>query len=1346
MKRETPQGVEKYTKEYQSKKRWYKLMTALSCVVVFCTVYAMILPAITIENRYYNTSVNNESYSAEDVQQGDLQMVLPEGAQIPAGYDVQYRFIDPDNRFGVEVYAPKGALPEEAVLSAKLLEEDSEEYAVAEQAIADAVYDGFAAMDIHFLLDGKEIEPDSGVYVCINAAGVLPKCADPESLAVQHHAEKQKIGLLSFWKTAETTVETVADSGEENGSVAILDSGDTIVDNVAAAFEVDNFSTFTVTWQETYKLILHYVDAKGDSIYSGDSQISLATYSELERVTLSQYVNRINHKGYAYQYSYVYVGDKKQTVSKVGYDKNTNKWVYFENDVSTPSYWLDGTNYTADVYLLYKKTNDLIPKENNVYPVDAINVWDNNANVILLYPKLKSPINEFSTTYFIKIREFFKDDTNYIDSEPDLANVWYAYRIENRGGRYQVIQRGDANADFAVQKDDGYILLVKKSYFENYNLYYPTDNWPSPQNDTTIDGSGDTVQINLLCKNTDQKTSNGTTLAYLTFSSKDNNATAAARDDDVSTVTDSAIKFRLFDYSSKINRPNGVVDGDQTYSWRKLAQYYNFRGQPDCTYNFKNGNRDERYDADAFTVNHATVERVLDENNNPVLDPNRNALGGQKEPEVTEEKLPMNERSLAYLFGENSSESVKAYNPSNTILQKIGSHYYYDSRNNAVDYDKTNQLFRVRNYVERSISTAGFSNQTYNYYDFLPFNYTGGTVIGTQKNSQHTYNIFSDLPNSSQVNYWFGMRMDVEFYQSKDGLLNGEEMVFRFSGDDDIWVFIDDVLVLDLGGTHGAVTGTINFATGKVEQYLDWLGEPTTVDVNSFPTTIKKCYQAAEREPNGGFNGDIFADYTKHKLSLFYIERGAYASNCSMDFNLPTQPEKSLQVTKELAAEPEADKELVDKLHDSTGYKFRVVKADANGNPTDNLLIKEGETFTRTGAGVTEAERTGVVGEDGFFTLKRGQTAEFTNMLSRFDGSSSDYIVQEFLPDDLNTQFKSVLYNVNSVKYPTSQYSSTKTGFTVYSSPVLSAGEANLVVCRNVVDTAKLSNLSITKKQVGSLTNGQPEYYYMKVSFGSDESSLSPISVGTSYFIGDETYYVQQAGIINLAAGKTANLKLILGTHYKVEEVAEANGTAFTGTESYTATYSGRSIGSIAAPSSNVEITVTNTYPNGSLSLKKTVTNTDDLYSHGEFTFEISFPVSDGWSPVTVPISYSGSSQRHDGTALQFEKIVSSAVATVKLYHDETVVLSELPSEAVVTIKELADGYAMCWKVNGSDSLTKDVAVTIPENRTVYVECINTTGYELPQTGGIGTALYTAGGFLLTISAAFILIKVRKYY
>ena len=463
-----------------------------------------------------------------------------------------------------------------------------------------------------------------------------------------------------------------------------------------------------------------------------------------------------------------------------------------------------------------------------------------------------------------------------------------------------------------------------------------------------------------------------------------------------------------------------------------------------------------------------------------------------------------------------------------------------------------------------------------------------------------------------------------------------------------------------------------------------------------------------------------------------------------MDFNLPTQPEESLQVTKELAAEPEEDKELVDKLQDSTDYKFRVVKADAEGNPTNDLLIKKGDTFTRTG--VTEAERTGVVGEDGFFTLKRGQTAEFTDMLSRFDGSSSDYIVQEFLPDDLKTQFKSVLYNVNSVEYPTSQDSYTKTGFTVYSSPKLSSGEANLVVCRNVVDTAKLSNLSITKKQVGSLTNGQPEYYYMKVSFGSDESSLSPISVGTSYFIGDGTYYVQQAGIIKLAAGKTANLKLILGTYYKVEEVAEANGTPFTGTESYEATYPEGSSGSIAAPSSNVGITVTNTYPNGSLSLKKTVTNTDDHYSHGEFTFEISFPVSDGWSSVTVPISYSGSPLQHDGTALQFKKIVSSAVATVKLYHGETVVLSELPSAAEVTIKELADGYAMCWKVGSSDRLTKDVAVTIPENSTVFVECINTTGYELPQTGGIGTALYTAGGFLLTISAAFILIKVRKYY
>ena len=1271
----------------------------------------------------------------EALEQGDLQMVLPEDAQIPAGYDVQYSYIDPYNQFGVMVYAHEGTLPENVVLSAELLEQGSEAYGAAEQALVDTAYDGFAAMDIHFLLDGGEVEPEGGVYVCINMMGLLPEDADEASLAVQHHRETGA-ALMSLDEeetpapAGAVTVETVADAAEEIGQIEALESGENIAQDVAAAFEVEDFSTFTVTWQDSYNLILHYVDSDGNSIYEGETETALATYSGLESVTLSQYANRISHSGYAYDSAYVLLDDTKTTAVQVRYNKDENQWQYSTSEGDTWEEWMDGTKHTADVYLSYNKVtqNTFVPPENNIYPIDAFNTCNDNTNVILLNPRLKSPNQDITYTNTVNIGKFFGTEFNYDD--------WNAYRIELRNGRYQVIQAGTASPDTGVQNQEAYLLLVKKTYMEQVDLYEPTADWQQPIENTQLDGVGDTVQINWVsgADVNQEQISDGKPLAYFTFSPKNNTATASARDDDVAAVADSAIKFQLFDYSTKINRPNGSGDGD---SWRSITPYFQFRGQQESNGGLQDGDRDNRYDEDGFTVRHATVERVL-ENNYPVLDPNRNALGGAKSPTVTETDLSRSERSLAYLFSSGDS-AVTAYNPSNTILQKSGTHYYYNSAYNAVDYDIGSSMFRVRNYTERNGTTATYGDAQ-KYYDFLPFNYTGGQVVGTYLDDARPYNL-----ESANVNYWFGMRMDVDFYQGKDGILNGEEMVFHFSGDDDMWVFIDDVLVLDLGGTHGTVTGYINFATGEIQQYLDWNGVVGTKDATSFPTTIKACYEAAGKDPNGGWNGNIFADYTKHKLSFFYMERGCAVANCAIDFNLPTLPEKSLQVTKDLTAVGDADQDVVNHLQDTMTYKFRVVKAGTDGKPTDNLLIKEGDTYTLSGMGISGSQ-TCTVGADGYFTLTSGQIAEFSNMLARFNENENTkkYFVQEVLPSGLTGQYQEVVYSVGSDTGTCKNDTTTvATDFIGFNSPELDPDAGNLVSYKNVVDTKKLSTLEITKTQVGSSLNGEPEYYYMQVQLGPDESSKSPISVGTPYFVGEETRSVERAGIIKIAAGETAKVKLLAGTCYSVVEVAGGNGTQLTGSEGYTPTYSDNASGTVTGVGSTVEITVTNTFPTGGLELTKIVNNTAGGSTGGEFAFELKFLVGANWTATDYTAAYTttNSGQTHTANTLQFTKEGDYAVAAVKLYHGEKVTITGLPSGAQVSITETnADGYSVGWKVSSQEVYGKTANVSIKADETATVECTNTTGYELPDTGGAGTVPYTIGGFLLLTGAAFLLL------
>ncbi len=129
--------------------------------------------------------------------------------------------------------------------------------------------------------------------------------------------------------------------------------------------------------------------------------------------------------------------------------------------------------------------------------------------------------------------------------------------------------------------------------------------------------------------------------------------------------------------------------------------------------------------------------------------------------------------------------------------------------------------------------------------------------------------------NGYAYNYGFGLRMAFDFRLPKDGVLknkNGQNrpVAFSFSGDDDLWVFVDGKLVLDVGGDHGKVEGTVNFAddTAFVSRVKKSQGDP---DAEEGPCTTK--FQLAD-------TGE------KHQLVLFYLERGMWESNLKLQFNM----------------------------------------------------------------------------------------------------------------------------------------------------------------------------------------------------------------------------------------------------------------------------------------------------------------------------------------------------------------------------------------------------------------------------------------------------------------------------
>ncbi len=635
---------------------------------------------------------------------------------------------------------------------------------------------------------------------------------------------------------------------------------------------------------------------------------------------------------------------------------------------------------------------------------------------------------------------------------------------------------------------------------------------------------------------------------------------------------DGGIKFRLFNYSNEINKTNS--NKNASTEWRSISSYFTFRGNnstvgkspsdavdipiiDDVASDGKDDNEiQDGYDDDGYPKTHATVERTLDSPNGyPVLELTKNADGTDR----TDPNLSPEERSLKYLFDEKSTDhAVTPYIPINTILQRDGNHYYYNSSNNAVDYDIDSKEFRVRNYTERTKSTAGYSG----YSDFLPFNYTNGVKLKDANQNELNYHLVPHNENTQdqypEADYWFGMTMEIDFFMTKDGKivsagLDGElgtgddksqNMVFNFSGDDDVWVFIDDVLVLDLGGTHGTVDGSINFATGEVFQYLSWGGANSTDEAKkegsntSFPTTLKAQFEAAEKTPNGGWNegGKIFADYTQHTLKFFYLERGGAVANCKLDFYLPTLPEKSLTVTKEVSSKDTND--ATDFITDSLSYQFRVLKTDENGNATDELFIEAGTSYSILENGTVTG--TGTVDSDGYFYLKAGQSAQFTDMLVKGDGSTG-YVVEEILPDNVTGQYGSVEYEVSGDGGIIKEEEGPETSFTSYQSGELSAESTQFVTFKNKIDTEKLSEFSLTKKIADGSKINENTPFYFEVYLGGELQKGVTFYI-TNSFNGDTTRTTSDTGLLTLYPDEVATLAqgIISGTTYEVKEILDS--------------------------------------------------------------------------------------------------------------------------------------------------------------------------------------------------------------
>lgn len=278
------------------------------------------------------------------------------------------------------------------------------------------------------------------------------------------------------------------------------------------------------------------------------------------------------------------------------------------------------------------------------------------------------------------------------------------------------------------------------------------------------------------------------------------------------------------------------------------------------------------------------------------------------------------------------------------------------------------------------------SNEGYLWYrrgNFMPYNSISASDVSTNKNLyDESGNPLSDsdpaygktLYKTQGTNdYWFGMYVEADFNQPSNGkLTNGSDMVYEFNGDDDLWVYVDGVLMLDIGGIHDAHSGSINFATGNI-----------TYDSVS-GTTIKAQFKAAGVFPDGSpwddskvseyFNGDTLKYISSHNFKMFYMERGAGASNLKMKFNLEVIPTYGVNFNKvdtQGAALPGAEFEIRDDNDNSRVYN---VTSGSDGGVS--VRLHEGTyTMTETQAPTGYLAASGTwkieVKSDGTYTIKK---------------------------------------------------------------------------------------------------------------------------------------------------------------------------------------------------------------------------------------------------------------------------------------------------------------------------------------------------------------------------------------
>ena len=410
---------------------------------------------------------------------------------------------------------------------------------------------------------------------------------------------------------------------------------------------------------------------------------------------------------------------------------------------------------------------------------------------------------------------------------------------------------------------------------------------------------------------------------------------------------------------------------------------------------------------------------------------------GKHNPTLYGTDLPEPHFNEKFLTGENSAKAVlgKVYKDvafpfkqknifegtnNNDAKESVAQYWYYDSSETPLYLKQDTSEGGGGYYLDssmvdgeesRSRNLNTISNPTGGY-GFFPFNQYAGNHV-------------------NKYNYGYGAKLQFDFTLTEDGQVvvgkNGDgtdkkvPIKFFFSGDDDVWVFIDDQLVLDVGGAHAKAQGLLEFGKDASGKYNTVTSYVSNIKASNNKESNKLYYESlGSNSKNVKFNKTNYTfnwqskepitlpKNTKHTLTMYYMERGMWESNMAVAFNFPDHNE--LQVEKQVDATGVRNA-LKPYFKDSTLQKFTVsiknwathydalnptATTDAGGGSGIGFTTKQytipdygsvnaGTLKEAAGAQYTtsESENIRIVDGNGKFTLQNGETVTFADQFRR---------------------------------------------------------------------------------------------------------------------------------------------------------------------------------------------------------------------------------------------------------------------------------------------------------------------------------------------------------------------------